>query len=226
MRDLLGADVTELLRDEEGDVRASAASCLQTAGRFPDGSEGILRSEVNVLAEAVGLLRSSEGPFTAEVECLSLLANTCQSDEGVVWALWRGAPKAVLQCACKLMSADASLLREAVRALRLLCHNPHGRVHVLEAGGVSWLSGVLKSGDKAVVRDASAAVMAMAVEKEAKLQVAKVCGPSLVRLISRSDSCDEPSRRNATAAILCAAELPAAQASFKGLLPPSSSLII
>lgn len=202
--------VASLIHDSDAETRTAASDCLRCLTRFADGVSALLQSNVPAIAHAVALLHHHLGPQNAKEECLALLADVSATDDGIAACLHHNMPDVIIRCV-SVTQAHVTEVKLASRCLKLVCQSSHGKVQAYEAGGASWLAYALRSHNTAVLSNATAACMAMAVEKSAKLDIANECGVDLGALLNftSADSVSESQviQKNAKLALQLAAEL-------------------
>ena len=175
----------------EGTAEA-AAKCLWAIAKAKDGSEALLRSQANVVPSLVQLLaRAGEEagdaacPEAAQSMAVATIAGMCSFDEGIVAALESQAIAAVLALGGR-RGAGGGLQRASARFVMQMCHHPHGKIQVLEGGGIACLEELLR-GEEECAHLATAGLMGLATEADAKVPIAEVCLPALVAHLSSKD---------------------------------------
>ena len=175
----------------EGTAEA-AAKCLWAIAKAKDGSEALLRSQANVVPSLVQLLaRAGEEagdaacPEAAQSMAVATIAGMCSFEEGIVAALESQAIAAVLAVGGR-RGAGGGLQRASARFVMQMCHHPHGKIQVLEGGGIACLERLLR-GEEEYARLAAAGLMGLATEADAKVPIAEVCLPALLAHLSSKD---------------------------------------
>ena len=187
--------VATLVEALEGTAEA-AAQCLWAISKSKDGSEALLRSQADVVPSLVGLLSragAGEGEEEVGVSCteaaqskaVATMAGICSFDEGIVSALKSQAITAVLALGGQ-QGAGKELQTACARFVMQMCHHPYGKIQVLEGGGIDCLERLLR-GSEECARLATAGLMGLATEADAKVPIAVLCLPALVALLHSKD---------------------------------------
>lgn len=171
---------------------------------------GLIVSSFVALAE-----RTIEDGLTikAFVNATAALAGICTTDGGIVSSLENNVPAVIVNLLKRGLTGDLKfeanlndLLEACVSCLGQICHYPEGRKAVREAGGVEVVASVLEIAQffRPAQLAATAALMALSVERESKIPVMKTCGAMLVRLLKGTDDVELSS--NAKTALISSSE--------------------
>ena len=194
-----------LRADGDADVRAACAQAIESLTSSRDGcsvvmaAEGIVTKLTEALDDAKGAVVSAS---------LAALAALSRLDLGVDEALAAGAVAKL----AKLVDAaqrDANLLETGLQALWNLSNTPDGKTAAISAGLMDTLAKQIKIGMPKVKRLAAGCVMAITIDKDAKL-AGLACVEPLCELLFAHGS-EASAVRDAIGALKNITELPKAR---------------
>ena len=194
-----------LRADSDAEVRAACAQALESMTSSRDGCSVVIAAAgiVTKLTEAL----DDDHPAVVKAS-LAASASLSRLDLGVDEALAAGAvPK--LAKLVDPAQRDPQLLETGLQALWNLANTPDGKTAALAAGALDTLATLLTQGMPKVKRLAAGCVMAITVDKEAKLAGMPCVEPLCVLLFARDS--EASAVRDAVGALKNITEFPKAR---------------
>mmetsp|Transcript_22766 Transcript_22766/g.70716 ORF Transcript_22766/g.70716 Transcript_22766/m.70716 type:complete len:345 (+) Transcript_22766:135-1169(+) len=177
--------LTEHLLDENMRVRESCTAALAQFSKPNDGAQATMSSPAGVVRALVVLIDDETTTMKAHFHAVSTLCHVNVTDRGIVQSLEAQAVPAVLKLATN-PETDEEAMGKCSHCLLLLCQHPDGRVVVLEEGGLPVLTNLMDCGEDCQVA-ATAGLMGLTVEVDAKVAAIREAGPRLVELLSEAN---------------------------------------
>lgn len=194
-----------------------AAGALRAFSMSNDGVALLNDARSEVMPALVQLLEQQQDPeFTLQAceNAVATVEGMTRTDLGVLAALDADVPKTLVALAKRGLEGDFKYEGKLMPFLELvatcfeqICHHPAGKTATRNADAFKVLSELLTLQHRGVIKHIAAALMGLAVEKEAKVPVMLFAGVHLVKLMRGDDAELRANARDTVAA--CAEHLEA-----------------
>lgn len=199
-------------------LRTSPEAAAGALRRFASSNDGVALLSQALEPVVPALVALIDQPMQDGISCracenaAATLAGLASTDEGIMSCLKHKVPRCIVELIDRGLSGDfkfdkglMSCLEQCSSCLEQMAHHPYGKTAIREANGVRALGAVLEIAQwhRDTLRQASAALMSVSIEKESKVQIVQLAARPLVRLLKGSD---QQLVTNARAALVSACE--------------------